>query len=162
MTGSPTFIKKTTFIKNTRVTLDILYQTRIKSVSFSFSLSVTFHPVISMSLSYKSSTHHQWFRRLPQSRVKLSRYLPSSSSVSSSSPDSFSTILSRLTVSCVLLSSVKNIHESVPVTYLLYLGQYGYCGGINLSQYPLFPVSVRGGDVGPDTPSFTLPPYYLL
>ena len=32
-----------------------LCQTRIESFSFSFSLSVTFHPVISMSLSYKSS-----------------------------------------------------------------------------------------------------------
>ena len=69
-----------------------------------------------------------------------------------------------MTLSPVTLSSVRGIHTSVPVSYLLlYWNGTVTVVGIHLSQYPLFPVSVRdSGDVGPTTPSFTLPPVSIL
>ncbi len=74
--------------------------------SFSFSLSVTFHPAISMSLTYKYSTSPSGVSKSSSvtcvtSQISLSSPAHSSSSVSSSSPASFSTILARLAVFCL-------------------------------------------------------------
>jgi hypothetical protein len=53
--GSPTFINNNDLYKKHegRVGLTLSNKNQVKS--FSFSLSVTFHPTISMSLLYKSS-----------------------------------------------------------------------------------------------------------
>ena len=66
------------------------------------------------------------------------------------------------TLSPDVVSPVKGMDTSLPVTYLLYWDVTVTVVGIHLRQYPLFPVSVPGGDVGPDTPSFTLPPVVRL
>ena len=100
--------------------MDILCQTTIKSFSFSFSLSVTFNPIISMSLSYKSSASPSVVSKSPSvtwatDQISLSSPPSSSSSVSSSSPVSFSTILPRLVPSCLdRLSSSSRVLPSQP------------------------------------------------
>ena len=113
--GLPLLSKKTTFIKNrvsrwkyfikpesSQVILFLLNQVK----SFSLSLSVTVHPVICMSLSYKSSSSPSVASKSSSvtcetSQISHSSATPSSYSWSSSSPTSFSTIIGRLTASCL-------------------------------------------------------------
>ena len=63
------------------------------------------------------------------------------------------------TLSPPSLSSTRDIQTSVPVTYLLYVGRYGYCGGDEsetVSSVPGVGTGTRGASVTRGVPSFTL------